>query len=264
MRSAEVNTSSTGALNQRSTLLRMSSLPTSRTSTAGINVMPRRTATSFPRKRANGRARRRSTISLMTLRASTNARPSRIVRSATQSPYRTNSVRKSGDSPAERFASATMPTRAASRTIMPARMSRGLSRSGRRGGAIFSSFFRVQQILELRHELADVAEMSVDRCESHIGDLVELLQLFHDERADLVGADFLLGAFLQGALDAIGDRLERGHTDRPLFTSLQQAGDELLPLEPFAAAIFLHHHVRNFIDPFVARESLAAAEAFAA
>ena len=71
-------------------------------------------------------------------------------------------------------------------------------------------------------------------------------------------------AFLQRALDAIGDRLEGGDADRTLLARLQQAGDELLPLEPFAAAVFLHHHVRDLVDPLVAGESLAAAEAFAA
>ena len=104
----------------------------------------------------------------------------------------------------------------------------------RRGGVI-CSFFRVQQILQLGHELADVAEMPVDRCEPHVGNLVELLQLLHDERADLVRGDFLLGALLQRALHAIGNRLERRDADRALFARLQESGDELLPLEPLAA-----------------------------
>jgi hypothetical protein len=106
--------------------------------------------------------------------------------------------------------------------------------------------------------------MPVDRCEPHVGDLVELLQLFHDERADFVRADFFLGAFLQRALDAIGDRLERGDADRPLFARLEQPGDELLPLEALARAVLLHDHVRNLVDPLVTREALAAAETFPA
>ena len=40
MRCADDSTSSIGALNQRSTLLRMRPLPTSSTSTAGISVIP--------------------------------------------------------------------------------------------------------------------------------------------------------------------------------------------------------------------------------
>jgi two-component system nitrogen regulation sensor histidine kinase NtrY len=60
------------------------SLPTSRTSTAGISVIPSRTPTSFERNRAKGRPRRRSTIILMMLRASTNTSARIIVRSATE------------------------------------------------------------------------------------------------------------------------------------------------------------------------------------
>src|SRR5687768_16106499 len=113
-------------------------------------------------------------------------------------PY---ALRKSGERPADRFASTAMPTRAASRTIMPARMSRGLSRSGRRGGTIL--FFRVQQVLELCHELADVAEMPVDGCEADVGHFIELLELLHHECTDFVRADFFFCALLQRALHAI-------------------------------------------------------------
>jgi len=82
---ADDRISSVGALNQRSTLVRISSLPTRRTSTAGTNVMPSSSTTSFARNRANGSALRRSTISLMMFRASTNSSAASIVRSAAES-----------------------------------------------------------------------------------------------------------------------------------------------------------------------------------
>ena len=69
--------------------------------------------------------------------------------------------------------------------------------------------FGVQQILQLVHELADVAEVAVHRREPHVGDLVELLQLLHHERADVGGRDLLLRPLLQRRLDAVGDRFER-------------------------------------------------------
>jgi hypothetical protein len=77
---ADDSTSLRSALNQRSTLLRISSLPIISTSTVGISVIPSSTVTSLNRKRANGSARRRSTTSLMMLRASTNVSATRIVR----------------------------------------------------------------------------------------------------------------------------------------------------------------------------------------
>src|SRR5262245_45799902 len=215
-----------GALNQRSTLLRISSLPTSSTSTAGISVIPSSTATSFARKWANGSERRFSTNSLMMLRASTNTSPTRIVRFVADSAYSTNSVRKSGARVAERLASASRLTRAATSTTMPVRISLVLSRNGRRGAGAglgvggaaglgcglvcrsvnaivprgperLRSILCIQQILQLRHELPDVAEVPVDRGESYVRHLVEPLQLVHDHGSDLFRAHLLFGAFLQ-------------------------------------------------------------------
>jgi hypothetical protein len=77
---ADDSTSFIGALNHRSTLLRITSLPTSSTSTAGTIVMPRRTATSFARNCAIGSPRRRSTTSLTMLRARTKTSATRMVR----------------------------------------------------------------------------------------------------------------------------------------------------------------------------------------
>src|SRR5438094_6120609 len=103
------------------------------------------------------------------------------------------------------------------RTPMPARISRGLSLKGRRGGSAGRpapgrlgvmdvtvagirrppSFLRVQEIFELVRKLVDVAEMPVDRREADVGDLVELLQLLHHERAHVVRRDFLFRSILK-------------------------------------------------------------------
>ena len=53
---AEASTSPIGASNHRATLLRISSLPTSDTSSAGTSVIASSTATILARKRANGSA----------------------------------------------------------------------------------------------------------------------------------------------------------------------------------------------------------------
>src|SRR5262252_8337713 len=112
------------------------------------------------------------------------------------------SARKSGESRGVRLATTSIATSAATRTPIPARISRGLSRNGRRRGDAGSrsaegaglgvidvtvtdmirgrSLF--QQILQFAHELADVAEVPVDRRESDVRHLVQLLQLFHDVR----------------------------------------------------------------------------------
>src|SRR5581483_415467 len=76
--------------------------------------------------------------------------------------------------------------------------------------------------------------------------------------------DFLLGALLQRRLDAVGDAFERSDADGPLLAGLQQARDQLLPLEALARPVLLHDHVRDLVDPLVAGEALAAFEALAA
>ena len=63
---------STGSANQRAVLLRIICPPTINTSTDGTMVNPSSASTSFARNCENGSPRRRSTMSLTTLRASTN------------------------------------------------------------------------------------------------------------------------------------------------------------------------------------------------
>ena len=74
-------------------------------------------------------------------------------------------------------------------------------------------------------------------------------------------ADLPLRLVLKRGLDPVGDRLERRHADRALLAGLQQAVHELLPVEPLPAAVLLHDHVRDFVNPLVAREPAAAVEA---
>src|SRR5688572_29264892 len=51
--------------------------------------------------------------------------------------------------------------------------------------------FRAQQILELVHELAHVAEGSINRGKADVRDLVQPLQLLHHDPANFFGAHFL-------------------------------------------------------------------------
>src|SRR4030095_1265217 len=75
--------------------------------------------------------------------------------------------------------------------------------------------------------------------------------------------DLTLGPILKRRLDLVGDPLERADPDRALLARLEPAADELVPLAAFAAAGFLHDHVRNLVDPLVAREAPAALETLA-
>ena len=60
---------------------------------------------------------------------------------------------------------------------------------------------------------------------------------------------------------AVGDSFERIHTNRPLLAGLEQAGDQLLPIESFPTAVLLDDHIRDLVHPFVRREPTAALQA---
>src|SRR5688500_1748314 len=172
---------------------------------------------------------------------------------------------------------------AATSTAMPVRISLVLSRNGRRGeggalrlglgagrgcgrvsrsvSAISALFLRVEQLLQLGHEFADVTEVPIDRGESDVCHLIQPLELLHDDAPDLFCAHLLLGTLLERGLDPVGDTLDRTHADRPLLARFQQARNELLPLESLPAAILLDDHIGNLIDALVAGEPSAAAEA---
>src|SRR6188472_1974588 len=285
---ADVSITSIGWLNQRSTLVRMSSLPTISTSTAGTTAIPSRTATSLALKRANGSARRRSITSLRMLRVSTKANATRMVRFVAERAERTKSVRKSGASVEEPRPIASSTASATINATIPASNSGVLSRNGLRldrapprrcGGttgvpvadrccsgsdtAAYSLplLLGVEQILQLGHELADVTEMPVDRGKPHVGHLVEPLQFVHDEGADFFGGHLFLRTLLQRGLDLVGHRFDGGDADRALLARLEQASNELLPLEALTRAVFLDHHVRDLVDPLVTGETPAAVEA---
>src|SRR5687767_1574598 len=220
---APARISSMGALNQRSTDVITTRLPTIITSTDGMTVMPSMESTSLARKRPNGSPRRPSISDLTTLRASTNTSASSIVILVAESAISTTSVKKSGDSVEVRSASHTMPPSAASRMMIPARISGGLSRKGRRPGAtaagltsvllrgfavatsLFLGVLRALQRPHLVREIVDVAEIAIHRCKAHVRDLIELLQLRHHERAELAPRNLALGTIVEDLFGPIGD-----------------------------------------------------------
>src|SRR4051794_36983569 len=187
----------------------MSSPPTSSTSTEGTMVRPKKAITSFARNLENGRPRRRSTNSFTTFRARKRMSARSIVRSAAENAYSTTSLRKSGLSPGEWSANHTMAASAPKRRTIPSRIRRGLSRKGRRSGGVGAadrtgsvgrrasrtvviaprsrSTLRFLQFVDFALELPDVAELAVDRGKPDVRDLVQLFELLHQARADLLG-----------------------------------------------------------------------------
>src|SRR5208283_2104717 len=97
----------------------------------------------------------------------------------------------------------------------------------------------------------------------HIGDLIDALQAVHDQLADFAGLALAVGRIHDESFGVVDDLLQLTHRDGPLFASAQQSVQYLLPLEFLATAVFLHHHVRNLVDPLVGGKTLLALQAFA-
>ena len=64
-------------------------------------------------------------------------------------------------------------------------------------------------------------------------------------------------------LSFIDDRLHLHGGDIAFLAGLHQAVENFLAVEPFAAAVFLDHHVRDFVDALVGGKALVAALALA-
>ena len=64
------------------------------------------------------------------------------------------------------------------------------------------------------------------------------------------------------ASSTIASRLSR--SNGAFLAGLQQAAQHFLPLELLAAAVFLHHHVGDFVDALIGGKALVASLALAA
>src|SRR5213593_2166414 len=130
--------------------------------------------------------------------------------------------------------------------------------------ARFWLLFRLQQILQLHHELLYVLEIQVNRGETHIRYLVVPTQPVHDQLAQFAGLALALGGLDYKSFRLIYDLLQLADRYGSLLAGPQQAIQHLLAIEFLPAAVFLDHHVGNFVDALVSGEALAALQTLAA
>ena len=136
-----------------------------------------------------------------------------------------------------------------------------------RPGKARSSFFHgavLEEILEFGHEFLDILEIHIDTGEADVSDLIELFEAMHDHFADLGGGQFAFGGFVNHAFDFVDDGFEFGCGNGALFTSFEEALEDLLALEAFAAAIFFDDHVGDLVNALVSGKAPRAFETFAA
>ena len=91
-----------------------------------------------------------------------------------------------------------------------------------------------------------------------------LFQAIHNELAQLAGLALALRRIQDEGLGFVDNLLHLADGNWPLLAGAQQSVQHFLAVEFFAASIFLHHHVRNFVDALVGRKALLALQAFPA
>src|SRR5881296_57147 len=121
-----------------------------------------------------------------------------------------------------------------------------------------------KQSLDLIHELRDVFELPVHGRETHIRDLIELVELGHDLLAHHATRDLGLAPLLDTLLDAVRDGLQRRHADGTFLTGLFQAGQHFGPVEGLPPPVFFDDHGENFLNPLVGGEPPLATQALPA
>src|SRR5688572_14866569 len=119
-----------------------------------------------------------------------------------------------------------------------------------------------EKVLELAQELVHVLELSVDRREADVGDLVELAEAVHDARSDVGRRHLTLLGVVQMSFDLIHDCVELSGRNRPLLARLHEPGAKLPSIETFPPAVLLDDHVRDFLDRLIGRETATAGFAF--
>src|SRR6185503_19561624 len=117
--------------------------------------------------------------------------------------------------------------------------------------------------VDLALQRLEVVEALVDAGEPDVGDLVELAELLHRERADARRRDLGRALRAELSLDLVGGLLGGVVGDRPAGQRLAESRRELLAIELLAGAVALDDHEPGGFDALVGREPGRAGRALA-
>ena len=116
----------------------------------------------------------------------------------------------------------------------------------------------VHQRIQLFKEHIDVLELTVYRREANVGDLVDGIDMLHQQLADNPALDLGRSRVADFALHLGDDDFELADGYRTFLAGAEQAPEHLVPAELLAAPVLLDHHQRRFLDRLESRESTAA------
>ena len=122
----------------------------------------------------------------------------------------------------------------------------------------------LQQLVQLIHKGTDVLELTVDGGEADIGDLVHILQFFHDQLTDFGRGDLALHLILESLLNVIGDFFQCSHGNRALLTGLQHTAQQLALIKGLTVSVTLDDHQRQTFHGLIGGEALVALQTLTA
>src|SRR6185437_1138116 len=117
------------------------------------------------------------------------------------------------------------------------------------------------QALDLLAKRLDVLKAAVHGGEAHVGDLIQMSQLLHDQLADAARGHLALAEGAQPMTDARGRLLDGIQAHGALFQRLEHAALELALIEGLAAAVALDDPWHEQLRGLESREALTAAQA---
>src|SRR6266566_118823 len=123
---------------------------------------------------------------------------------------------------------------------------------------------RAQDLFDLSLDLLQVHELSVDRGEADVGNLVQVAEAFHDHLADLAAGDLYAAGAAELGLDVVDDGAQALRGDVALFGGLLQTVEELLWVEVLAAPVLLGDEEGHRFDAFVCGKALPTLQALTA
>ena len=117
---------------------------------------------------------------------------------------------------------------------------------------------RIEEAFNFLYECVDISELSVDRSETNICDLVDVFELFHDKFTDEFTVDFLLHRIVETAFNVINDLFHLSDGNRALLTCADDTIEQFIAVESLAAAILLDDHQDHFLYFLIGGESSSA------
>src|SRR6185295_4120061 len=159
---------------------------------------------------------------------------------------------------------ASCPHRTLCRTAPPSALLPGFGTGPQRQLAFRRLATAGAHAIDFFAERVDVLEAAVHRRESHVRDLVEIVQLLHRQLADQPRVHFALAERAQFVADVHDRGIERFARHRALLQRLEHAIAELAFVERLAAGVVLDDARHHQLGRLERRETLVALQALAA